>query len=345
MLSFSLVYRREDFLLETSKLDLPSLTGVFGASGVGKTTLLRILSGLESPSRGEIQFNGQSWLNASCNIPPHRRPIAFVTQGSHLFPHLSVKANIKLVQRVNNEELLQLINLFELVPLLDKKATQLSGGQAQRVALVRALASQPKLLLLDEVFSALDRSSAIALLKGLKRWLTARHIDCLMISHNPEDLVYFSDKVLLLTADKPVALGDSLQMINRYNDQQQQALVIKVVQSDRKADRGWRWFKFGQQYLLAESDQLLDQSFHLVSFKPKNLVISSHFVENCSAQNQWQAKVVGLSQRANECLIEVDLEGLVFSVPISPRAQQTLCLAKDQMVFLLHKAVKLHNQF
>ncbi|WP_411991283.1 ATP-binding cassette domain-containing protein [Agarivorans sp. DSG3-1] len=345
MLSFNLEYLRDNFSLKIEPTQLPLLCGVFGPSGVGKTTLLRVLAGLEPPRNGDIFFASQTWFNRNTNLSSHQRPLAFVTQGSYLFHHLSVKQNIQLSSRINAADLDYLLKLFDLEPLLDKKADQLSGGQAQRVALVRALATKPKLLLLDEPLSAIDRGSATKLLKGLKAWLIKHNIASLMVSHNPEDLIFFSDKVLLVEPNKTCELGDSLQLINRFNDQHKQTLVLKVALAERKADLGWRWFKFGEQYLLAESANDLSEDTHLVGFKPSNIVIAKSFVENCSAQNQWLAKVLAITVTELSCLIEVELEGLTFSVPISPSAQQALSLQVNQSVYLLHKAVKLHNQF
>jgi molybdate transport system ATP-binding protein len=345
VLSFNLHYQREDFTLNVKPLSLPLLTGVFGPSGIGKTSLLRLLAGLETPLSGSIQFHQQVWFDDKTHLASFQRPLAFVTQGSHLFPHLSVAQNIKLSQRLDDQGLASLIESFGIKELLNKNAQDLSGGQAQRVALVRALATEPKVLLLDEAFSALDRQAATHLLKVLKKWLNEHAIYTLLISHNPEDLVFFSDKVLLIEDSQKLELGNSLELINQYNGKSKQAMVLSVELSDRQADKGWRWFKFGEQYLLAESPEALDEGVHLVSISPSNIVLSKHFVEHCSAQNQWKAEVLSVNHLAGTCYVAVSLEGEVVKVPISPQAQQALALKTDDSVFLMHKAVKLHNQF
>ncbi|BEU03150.1 molybdenum import ATP-binding protein ModC [Agarivorans sp. OAG1] len=345
MLSFNLHYQREDFELSVKALSLPLLTGVFGPSGIGKTSLMRLLSGLDHPQTGDIKYLEQVWFDSNSSLASYQRPIAFVTQGSFLFPHLTVAKNIKLSQRVSASDLAYLVQSFGVNNLLNKNAQQLSGGQAQRVALVRALATKPKVLLLDEAFSALDRKAATNLLKILKKWLKQHGICSLLISHNPEDLVFFSDKVLLMEDSKTLTLGNSLELINQYNGKAKLAIVLSVERSERLADEGWRWFKLGEQYILAESPEVLDEGVHLVSISPSNIVLSKQFIESCSAQNQWQAEVLSVNSLEGTYYVEVSLEGVAFKVPISPQAQQALALKMGEQIFLMHKAVKLHNQF
>src|SRR5262249_21059483 len=139
------------------------ITVLFGPSGTGKTTALRCLAGLELPTEGTIEFNGELWLDRSTNrlVPPQARGVGLVSQDYALFPHLTVTGNIgfglRAFARADRERrVAEMMTLFGLGGLERRLPRELSGGQQQRVALARAAARNPRLLLLDEPLSALD---------------------------------------------------------------------------------------------------------------------------------------------------------------------------------------------
>lgn len=172
---------------------------LFGPSGAGKTTLMRMIAGLESPECGVIEVDGEVWFDSTrkINLPPQRRSIGFVFQDYALFPSMSVRENLLFAaenaqQRSNIDELIELI---ELSQLSERLPATLSGGQKQRVALARALVRHPKILLLDEPLSALDPSMRTKLQDELSLIHSRLGVTTLLVSHDIAETVKLSDRL------------------------------------------------------------------------------------------------------------------------------------------------------
>lgn len=163
MLQCDFNYQHADFILKI-KLDMQSqLLGIVGASGSGKSTFLKNIVGLLTPTQGCIRFQQQILVDTEQKliVPMHQRKIALIFQNALLFPHMNVQQNlnyaVKLVPKSERKfQFEEMVKLLELKPLLQRKAHQLSGGEAQRVSIGRALLSSPNLLLLDEPLTGLD---------------------------------------------------------------------------------------------------------------------------------------------------------------------------------------------
>ncbi|MET0323456.1 MAG: ATP-binding cassette domain-containing protein [Duganella sp.] len=180
---------------------------IYGASGAGKSQLLKAVAGLTTPDRGAIELAGRCLFDraAGVDIAPQRRQVAYLFQDYALFPHLNVRQNIAFglqrgwrnpLARVDGETVRYWLEAFELDQVAQQLPHQLSGGQRQRVALARALAPQPGALLLDEPFAALDpalRKRMRAELDAVQRRLA---IPMIMITHDPEDVRAFGEHVL-----------------------------------------------------------------------------------------------------------------------------------------------------
>lgn len=199
-------------ILNNISFDLPSakMLALLGASGCGKSTILRIIAGLENPDSGDVLFDGQSVLKT----PVQARGVGFVFQNYALFPHMTVFDNIafplsikktpKHAQRARVDELLALCQIGHLA---DKYPHQISGGQAQRVALARALASSPRILLLDEPFSALDTDVRHHLRSALKDIQRATHISAILVTHDKDEAFFLADKIVLMKQGRVEKIG------------------------------------------------------------------------------------------------------------------------------------------
>jgi ABC-type Fe3+/spermidine/putrescine transport system ATPase subunit len=220
VLDFSLHARRGSFHLQVECAFASDWTVVFGPSGSGKSTLLRLLAGLDRPTRGRIALDKRALTEtaAGLHLPPGRRHTALVAQQPALFPHLSVAANVayglrSLDRATRAARVVEMLALAGATNLAGRRPQDLSGGEAQRVALARALAPAPRLLLLDEPFSALDGSASDALLERLQLWLRENRVQAVMATHDVTDALAMGAEVLLLREGRLTALGPAAQVL------------------------------------------------------------------------------------------------------------------------------------
>src|SRR5690606_24527328 len=198
-------YQQADFGLNIKLEMSQQLLGIVGASGSGKSTLLKNIVGLLKPDQGYIQFKHQDLINTEkkINIPIHQRKIALVFQNALLFPHMNVQQNLcyaeKLISRADRKfQFEDIVELLELKPLIYRRAHQLSGGEAQRVSIGRALLSSPNLLLLDEPLTGLDQQLKQQILPFLKRMKDELNLPMIYVTHHLEELAYLEAETVQL---------------------------------------------------------------------------------------------------------------------------------------------------
>jgi len=188
------------------ELEKGQLLTLYGPSGAGKTTILRILSGLTDIVSGQIIIDRETWLDTrqKIDLPTQKRSIGFVFQDFALFPHLSVKENLRYALPKGDDRRLmdELIELMELGPMQDVRPAFLSGGQQQRVALARAIVRRPRLLLLDEPLSALDDDMRHRLQDYIERIRRHFELTTVLVSHHLPEILRLSDKVIWLDKGK-----------------------------------------------------------------------------------------------------------------------------------------------
>lgn len=164
-----------------------SALAFLGPSGSGKTTLIRILAGVERRARGTLLVDGVPWMDSSgVRVPPWERHLGWAPQEVLLFPHLSVRENMAYAG-AGKSDVEEMADLFRITDLLERRPRNLSGGERQRVAVSRALLAKPRLLLLDEPFSALERPLRAKLSRTVRELLDRRGIPLVLVSHDEED--------------------------------------------------------------------------------------------------------------------------------------------------------------
>jgi len=183
-----------------------SLTTIFGESGAGKTSILRMISGLMDPDDGDIIVNEKTWFNKSkgINLRPQKRKIGYVFQDYALFPNMTVKENLSYALEKGQDIsiITELLDIIELTNLGNRRSDTLSGGQRQRVSLARALVRKPDILLLDEPLSALDETIRSKLQDYILRVHEKYKLTTILVSHDLPEIFKLSDKILLLVKGK-----------------------------------------------------------------------------------------------------------------------------------------------
>lgn len=164
-----------------------AITSLYGDSGVGKTIILRMLAGLENPDNGSIKYDGQAWLNDNGHVlvAPNKRCVGLVFQDYGLFPNMSIEENLRYADvDGNNAQLHYYLEVFGLTSLKDQRPDSLSGGQKQRTAIARALVYKPKVLLLDEPFTAQDRKMSTVIGKEILKYTKEHQCITVLVTHN-----------------------------------------------------------------------------------------------------------------------------------------------------------------
>ena len=208
IVNLSFAYKKNKDIFSNINFSLfeGEILGILGPSGTGKSSLLRLIAGLEKPSEGEIYYYGNEISGKNKFLPPHKRGIGLVLQEKVLFPHLNslenVKFGIKGSKKDRKEKALDFLRLLKAEKFSQSFPNSLSGGEQQRVAIARTLAPEPKLVLLDEPFSSLDKGLRTALREETKELFRKTNTSCIIVTHDHEDAEIMCDKVLKLEEGK-----------------------------------------------------------------------------------------------------------------------------------------------
>lgn len=193
------------------QIEAGDLVTLYGASGAGKTSALRILAGLMKANSGRIVVDGSIWLDTSNKIDmkPQERQVGFVFQDYALFPHLTALQNLEFASAdgTNKSQIAELVEIMELEKIQNRKPATLSGGQRQRLALARAIVQRPKILLLDEPLAALDIAMRLKIQTYLKKVHERYNLTTILVSHDIGEIHKLSNRVYVLEDGKVVKQG------------------------------------------------------------------------------------------------------------------------------------------
>ena len=338
------------------------VTAVFGPSGSGKTTLLRSLLGFERGSRGRISLNGDVWLDSEAGVvvPPHRRPVGCTFQDGRLFPHLDVEGNLGYADRrsapatgvaagITCDDV---VDALDLEPLLDRRPGTLSGGERQRAALGRALLSRPRLLLLDEPLSALDRRRKAEIMPYLLALHPRFGIPTLYVSHAVDEVALLADRVLVLAEGRVQAFGGTVEVLEQLDlapltERFRAAAVLEARVSAHDDEYRLTWLDLeGQRLSVPRIEHLAVGESARLLVRSRDVSLATKRPSPTSIRNVLSGVLVSLQQDESTAFAEatVDLGSHRLRARITRASAAELGLAVGSPVFALLKSVSLDTR-
>ncbi|MEI8030561.1 MAG: molybdenum ABC transporter ATP-binding protein [Comamonadaceae bacterium] len=341
-----------DFELDVD-LDLPGrgVTALFGPSGSGKTSCLRVIAGLERSATGLVSVQGAVWQDKARNlfVPVHQRALGYVFQDANLFAHLSVAQNLafglsRVAAAQRRVSLDQVVALLGIGHLLERQCATLSGGERQRVSIARALATSPRILLLDEPLAALDARRKAEILPYLEKLHNELDIPVLYVSHALDEVARLADHLVLLEAGHVMAVGPTAEMLTRldlplaHGDMAGAVLTATVLSHD--PDDHLTTAQFGGG-LLSVPMQAADIGQPLrirVQARDVSLTLEKH--SGTSVLNILNATVIALSPDSpGQVMVALDVAGCPLLARVTARSARALGLAPGLALFAQVKGV------
>ena len=352
---------RTGFTLDVD-LALPArgITVLFGASGSGKTTVLRCVAGLEQAAQAHLRIGGQLWQDDAKGIalPAWRRPVGYVFQEASLLAHLDVRGNLAYAQKRAakatgaRQALLALetaIELLGLAPLLTRQTADLSGGERQRVAIARALATQPELLLLDEPLAALDPARRQEVLPWLERLRDELHIPMLYVTHSVDEVVRLADTLVVLSQGRVQANGAAAQVLAqvevplRLGDEASVLLHAQVAELDAHWHLARLAFAGGSLWL-ADAGLAVGTAVRL-RVLARDVSLATQEPVHTSIQNVLPCTVLAIADDSHpaQALVQLACGTERLLARVTRRSVHTLGLAVGQPLWAQVKALALAN--
>lgn len=332
----------------------PGVTALFGRSGAGKTSIVNMIAGLRKPNAGRVAIGEKVLYDGSTktDLPAHRRKIGYVFQDARLFPHLSVAANLRygLSRGANDGKLDRLVGLLALSPLLDRRPGALSGGEKQRVAIGRALASRPHVLLMDEPLASLDLGHKAEILPFLEALAADGGPPILYVSHAVDEVLRLADAMVLLSDGKVAAAGpveavfgrsDLLPVVGRF---EAGAVVETVVGAHDPATSLSRLDFAGGAIHVPRLDAEPGTGVR-VRVRARDVALAIRRPEGISIRNILTGTVTGLVAGLPPFVtVEVEVGGAKLLASVTGAAVSDLALAPGSPVHVLIKSLAIERR-
>ena len=326
------------------------ITAIFGSSGAGKSTLVNLIAGLVKPKSGHIKIFNKVVFDSKqkINVPVHKRGIGFVFQDSRLFPHMKVEANLKYSNRFGRRGHLssfsEIVDILDLGQILQRLPGNLSGGEKQRVAIGRALLSNPKILILDEPLTGLDeglRSEVIPYLEFLR---DHSKLPILYISHSQSEVARLSDKIVVLENGNILEHGETLQILSSFKVAKKLGLrdlssFIEATVSTHASDGITELDFSGSKLFLPQIDVPVGSKIYL-RVLAKDVTLAIKKPEKISALNIIKGKVDEIVMgNGPGALISLNVGGHKLVTRITQRSLIAMNLKLGQTCFAFLKTV------
>jgi len=341
------------FALDAAFTSDCGVTALFGRSGSGKTSVIRIIAGLAQPDQGRIVFDGDVLVDTRKGIfvPKHKRRFGTVFQEGRLFPHLTVQQNLNYgrwftPKSRRSDDLSKIIDLLGIGAILDRRPGKLSGGEKQRVAIGRALLSSPRLLLMDEPLAALDDTRKTEILPYLEALRDEMNIPIIYVSHSVSEVARLADRVIVLSDGKVAMAGTAADVLSQTSisiaaDRREAGSLVegKVVNYDPKHKLATIGIKMSQIYVSgAEIAVGKGVRVHILA---KDVMLSTVRPEQLSALNILEGTVSAITSDTGIADVKVDCQGTVILARITELSCERLGLQAGMPVFAIIKTVAL----
>ncbi|WP_194755777.1 molybdenum ABC transporter ATP-binding protein [Aliidiomarina indica] len=345
-------WQRTDFLLSVNcSIPTSGITALFGRSGCGKTTLLRIIAGLEPAAPAEVQFKHKVWQDGKHCIPLHQRRIGLVFQEPSLLPHLNVRNNLLYgYKRTPQEErrltLAAVTQVLDIASLLERPVAALSGGQKQRVALGRALLASPHLLLLDEPFAALDTQTKAEILPYIRKLADEFSVPVIFISHDVREIQKLADHIVFMEHGS-VSATTSIKAAcaDRHSPFFSKDTPSALFEGQLNATDTKGRYLFSDEQIqlrLTLPNPIEVTQKYRVRILATDVALALQPLIGVSFQNQLKARVASISPYHSHCLITLALaENASLFAEVSRQAVDDLYLQEGSEVVALIKAAAL----
>ncbi len=326
-----------DFTLQGERI------GIFGPSGSGKSSLVGLISGLRRPEKGSIILDGDVLFDSGQGIdmPSEHRRMGMVFQRPYLFPHLDVKGNLlygfKRCRRENRRITIEgVIDVLRLGNLLERTIGNLSGGEQQRVAIGRAVLSNPRLLIMDEPLSALDDRLKFQIIPFLKDVCETFNIPSIFISHSLLEMRVMADQVLVVSEGRVIERTTSENLARGRMGESDTGYInlIRVV-SPRRLD-GLFAFRWGEQELLISSGG--EQEEGLFELSSREIILFKRHPEAISARNLLRCSVTDIFETGRRVGVELDCGGERLVAEVVKEAASELAITRGGEIYAAIKA-------
>lgn len=339
---------RGDFALDVSQtFDLAGIHAIFGRSGSGKTTLLRVIAGLVPDATCRVVFDGSAWQDGTHSVPAFKRRIGYVFQDSRLFTHLNVRRNLEYATRFTERHgpigFDTVVEALELRPLFERNVPSLSGGETQRVALGRALISNPRLLLMDEPLSSLDLERKREIVDYIARLPQQFDVPIIYVTHNPDEVARLARTATLLNAGRIVAHGETSAVFGSaecgpiLGRDEASSILLGTIEERRGP---LTLVRVGRQQLKVPNIKAPAGSDVQIRIRAKDVVIATRAVGNLSIRNSLSCRLIEIQDHdVLQTELLLDTEGQSLRALVTREAVDELQLAAGATVFALIKSI------